>query len=52
MSTLQKLGMGVIGLAMITTLVLPGRQTPAVVDAFRRLSTGTLSVAMGGPNPA
>jgi hypothetical protein len=51
MNALQKVAMGVIGIAMITTLVLPGRQTPQVVDAFRRLATGSLSVAMGGPNP-
>jgi hypothetical protein len=47
MSTVQKLGMGIIGVALVATLVLPGRQTPAVLNAFGQFTTGTLSTAMG-----
>lgn len=52
MQTAQKIAMGFVGLAMVTTLILPGRQTPGVIDAFRRLFTGSLSVAMGTSTPA
>jgi hypothetical protein len=47
MSTAEKIGMGIIGLATITTLILPKRQTPAVIDAFTRLFRGSLATAMG-----
>lgn len=47
MNTIQKVAMGVVGIAMITTLILPGRQTSSVVDAFGRLFTGSLGTAMG-----
>ena len=47
MSTVQKIAMGLIGLGMATTLILPGRQTPAVIDSFGRLGRGFLATAMG-----
>lgn len=47
MSTIQKIAMGIIGIGMATTLILPGRQTPQVIDAFRKLFTGALGTAMG-----
>lgn len=47
MTTLTKIAMGFIGIGMATTLILPGRQTPAVVDAFTRLFRGSLATAMG-----
>lgn len=47
MSTVQKVAMGVVGIAFATTLLLPGRKTPQVIDAFTRLTTRTLGVAMG-----
>jgi hypothetical protein len=47
MSTLQKAIMGIIGVAAVTTALLPGRQTVPVIGAVRQLSTGTLSTAMG-----
>jgi hypothetical protein len=47
MSSFTKIAMGVIGVAAIATLVLPGRQTPAVLTGFTRLATGTLSTAQG-----
>lgn len=47
MSTFTKVAMGVIAIAFVTTLVLPGRNTPAVLGGLTRLSTGTLSTAQG-----
>jgi hypothetical protein len=47
MATAQKIGMAVIGLAVITTLILPGRQTVPVVNAFSQFTQGTLGTAMG-----
>jgi hypothetical protein len=47
MNTVQKIAMGIIGIGMATTLILPGRQTAQVVDAFRKLFTGALGTAMG-----
>jgi len=48
MSTLEKLGMGIIGIGMATALLLPGRQTPGVINAFRNLVTGALGTAITG----
>ncbi len=47
MTIAQKLGMGIIGLAVITTLILPGRQTVPVVNAFGSFSQGLIGTAMG-----
>ena len=47
MSTVQKLGMGIIGVALVATLVLPGRQTVPVLNAVTGFTTGTLGTAMG-----
>ncbi len=47
MNTAQKIAMGVIGIGLITTLILPGRQTPAVINAFTGLFRGSLATAMG-----
>lgn len=37
----------VVGTAMVTTLVLPGRQTPAVLDKIFGGSANVLRVATG-----
>lgn len=47
MSTLEKVAMGIIGIGLATTLLLPGRQTPAVINAFTGLFRGSLATAMG-----
>jgi hypothetical protein len=47
MSPLQKAVVLGLGVAMATTLVLPGRQTPAVLGAGSKLITGTISTEMG-----
>lgn len=46
MSTVEKIAMGIIGIGMVTTLILPGRQTPKVIDAFSNLFRGSLATAM------
>jgi hypothetical protein len=47
MSTIEKFMMGVVGIALITTLVLPKRQTPQVINAAANFTRGTLATAMG-----
>lgn len=47
MTTIQKLGMGVILLATFTTAVLPGRNTVGVINASSGLAQGVLGTAMG-----
>lgn len=47
MGTVEKIAMGIIGIGMVTTLLLPGRQTPAVINAFTGLFRGGLATAMG-----
>lgn len=47
MTTVQKVALGIVGIAFVTTLVLPKRQTPAVVGAFDKLFRGALGTAMG-----
>jgi len=46
-TTVQKIAMGIIGLGLVTTLILPDRQTPRVIDAFTNLFRGSLATAMG-----
>jgi hypothetical protein len=47
MSTVEKVLMGIIGVAMVTTVILPGRQTPQVLNAFGNVFSGSLKTAMG-----
>lgn len=49
MSTAEKIAMGIIGIGMATTLVLPGRQTSKVIDAVSGLFRGSLATAMASP---
>lgn len=51
MGTAERLGMGIIAVAMVTTALLPDRQTAKVVDAIRKLFTGSLGTAMGTIKP-
>jgi len=34
MNSAERVGIAIVGVAMATTLVLPGRQTPAIVEKF------------------
>lgn len=47
MGTFEKVAMGIIGIGLVTTLLLPGRQTPGVINAFTGLFRGSLATAMG-----
>ncbi len=47
MGTVGKIALGIVGIGMATTLLLPGRQTPAVINAFTNLFRGSLATAMG-----
>lgn len=47
MGTAQKIGVLVIGLAMLTTVSLPNRKFDKVLDAGGRFVTGVLGTAMG-----
>lgn len=49
MTTVEKLGIAIIGVGMATTLTLPGRQTVGVINAIRNLFTGALGTAMASP---
>lgn len=39
--------MAVVGIALVTTLILPDRQTVGVLDAVRNFFTDSLKTAMG-----
>lgn len=47
MSVAQKFLGGIIAIGMVTTLILPKRQTPQVIGAATTFVRGTLSTAMG-----
>ncbi len=47
MSTIEKFMAGVVGVALITTLILPKRQTPQVINAATGFVRGTMATAMG-----
>jgi hypothetical protein len=47
MSMLEKILTGVVGIAMVTTLILPRRQTPAVINAAGGAFSKVLGTAMG-----
>lgn len=47
-SAIQTFLAGLIGIGMITALLLPGRQTPAVINATSKLVTGSLGTAIKG----
>jgi hypothetical protein len=47
MSAAEKVGLAIVGVAMATTLVLPGRQTPVVIQRFFSGFAGTLKAATG-----
>lgn len=47
MTTLQKLGVMTLGIALVTTLILPDRQTPQVLSVAFQGSRGILATAMG-----
>lgn len=49
MSSFTKIALAVIGVAFVTTLVLPNHQTVPVLGGLTSLSTKNLQVATGQP---
>lgn len=47
MGDVVKVLTAIVGVAMVTTLVLPGRQTPAVIEKFWGGFGSTLKTATG-----
>lgn len=47
MGTVQKVAMAIVGLAFAATLFSTKNATVPVIGAFSKLTTGTLSTAMG-----
>lgn len=47
MTTFQKVAMGVVGVAALTTLVYPNHQTPDVIKASGTAASDVLSTAEG-----
>lgn len=48
MGSIERIMLAVVGVAMVTTLILPGRQTPAVIRAGGEGFSRALSTAMTG----
>ncbi len=47
MSPVEKIMSAIIGVALVTTLILPKRQTPQVINASGTFFQKVLSTAMG-----
>lgn len=47
MSTVEKVALAIVGVALVTTLILPRRQTPAVIGATGTAFNRALATAMG-----
>jgi hypothetical protein len=47
MSSVERIALAIVGVAMITTLILPGRQTPRVIGATGTAFRQSLATAMG-----
>jgi hypothetical protein len=46
-STIEKVALAIVGVALVTTLVLPNRQTPKVIGATGTAFRQSLATAMG-----
>lgn len=47
MSTVQTIALAIVAVGMATTLILPGRLTPQVLQAGGNVFNGALKTAMG-----
>jgi hypothetical protein len=47
MSSLERIGALIVGVALVTTMILPGRQTAQVLTAGGNAFSGALKTAMG-----
>jgi hypothetical protein len=46
-TTIEKVAMGIVGVALVTTLILPDRQTAKVLTAGGNVFSQALKTAMG-----
>lgn len=44
----ERVALAIVFVGLATTLVLPGRQTPKVINAFANLFSGSLRTAITG----
>lgn len=49
MDNITKVLMGIVGIGMVTTATLPGRQTAKVLDSLSNFFRGALATAMASP---
>jgi hypothetical protein len=49
MGTVEKVAMGVVTIGLVTTAILPGRQTVPVVNAFSSFIRGLFATVMAVP---
>lgn len=47
MESFEKIAMAIVTVALVTTLILPGRQTASVIRAGSDFFTGALRTSMG-----
>jgi hypothetical protein len=47
MSSAERIALAIVGVGAVTTLILPGRQSVALVNAIANLFRGSLATAMG-----
>lgn len=47
MTTIEKVALGIVAIAMVTTLILPGRNTAPVISAVGNVFTSSLKTAQG-----
>jgi hypothetical protein len=47
MSTVERVALAIVGVALVTTLILPNRQTPRVIGATGTAFRQSLATAMG-----
>lgn len=47
MGSLEKIAMAIVAIGLVTTLILPDRQTVGVINAAGNLFQGSLATAMG-----
>lgn len=47
MTTIEKVAMGIVAVALVTTLILPDRQTAKVIGAAGGAFSSSLKTAMG-----
>jgi hypothetical protein len=47
MSSVERIALAIVAVALVTTLILPNRQTPKVIQASGNAFRGSLATAMG-----